>query len=133
MRTSRFSPRSRRYLTTRTTGLYEGSEAAFEYLRRSDALFNDWRYLVNEYHGGAVFAFWIGGTFLLLGGFLGLVEGSVPFAVVSLLSMGFGTTGIVAGSFVGWTRSVAGGIEDEADDPVRVDEIVKKARENLLR
>lgn len=105
--------------------------SGWEYLRRSEAVFADWRYLVNEYHGGAVFAFWLSGALLLFGGFLGLIDGSVPILVVSLTSMALGMAGVVAGAFVGWTRSVSHDIKEEAENHERIDGIVERLKRSV--
>ena len=102
----------------------------WSYLRRSGTLFADWRYLVNEYHGGAVFAFWLSGALLLFGGFLGLV-GPAFVIVVSLVALTLGMASVVAGALIGWTRSVSHSTGWEADDHERVDALVEEAREDV--
>lgn len=60
-----------------------------------------------------------------------LLVGAALVVVASLVALTVGMVGVVAGGFVGWTRSTSHNTKWEADDHERVDAIVEEARDEV--
>jgi hypothetical protein len=60
-----------------------------------------------------------------------LLVGAALVVVASLVALTVGMVGVVAGGFVGWTRSTSHSTEWEADDSERVDALVEEARDEV--
>jgi hypothetical protein len=59
-----------------------------------------------------------------------LLVGAALVVVASLVALTVGMVRVVAGGFIGWTRSTSHSTKWEADDHERVDAIVEEARED---